>query len=338
MQSATDPALYLDQLRCPACNGPLTSVSETALLCAACSESFPVKNGIPRMLLEPLRSALLGTTHATGQSAVKVATAESFGFEWTLFNEMIGDWERNFREYMAPREPAFFAGKRVLDAGSGKGRHAYYAAKYGAEVWAMDLGSAIEVTRNNTAGQPNVHVVQGDLYQPPFEPESFDFIYSIGVLHHLPEPEAAFANLIKFLKPGGEIQVYLYWEPENQPVKKALLKVITALRRITTRLPHRATYALAYPFAWAAFGGFVLPYRLLSRLPGTRRAAERMPMKQYAKYPFRVCVNDQLDRFSAPIENRYTRAQVEGWLTRAGLENTSVRSNFGWLGSGRKPG
>jgi len=62
-----------------------------------------------------------------------------------------------------------------------------------------------------------------------------------------------------------------------------------------------------------------------------------MPMKQYAVLPFRVCVNDQLDRFSAPIENRYTRAQVQTWLTSAGLKQPQVIPNCGWLGTGQKP-
>jgi hypothetical protein len=60
-------------------------------------------------------------------------------------------------------------------------------------------------------------------------------------------------------------------------------------------------------------------------------------MKQYAAYPFRVCVNDQFDRFSAPIENRYTRAEVLSWLERAGLEEPSVHPNYGWIARGRKP-
>ena len=60
-------------------------------------------------------------------------------------------------------------------------------------------------------------------------------------------------------------------------------------------------------------------------------------MKQYARYPFRVCVNDQFDRLSAPIENRYTRAEVEAWLLRAGLEDVIVRPNCGWVAVGRKP-
>jgi hypothetical protein len=62
-----------------------------------------------------------------------------------------------------------------------------------------------------------------------------------------------------------------------------------------------------------------------------------LPMRQYADYPFGVCVNDQFDRFSAPVENRYTRAEVLDWLERAGLEGATVLPNWGWLGTGRKP-
>jgi len=101
-------------------------------------------------------------------------------------------------------------------------------------------------------------------------------------------------------------------------------------------MPHSAVYALAYPTAISAFLFFVWPYRILKQVPGMSGFAENIPMKQYAKFPFRVCVNDQLDRFSAPIENRYTRADVEDWLRRAGLESRMVGENYGWIGTGRK--
>ena len=67
----------------------------------------------------------------------------------------------------------------------------------------------------------------------------------------------------------------------------------------------------------------------------TRGLAESLPLKQYASYPFSVCVNDQFDRFSAPIERRYTRAQVRGWFERAGMEEVAVRPHYGWVGTGR---
>ncbi|HEX6648835.1 MAG TPA: methyltransferase domain-containing protein [Pyrinomonadaceae bacterium] len=325
----------LETLRCPGCRARL-SFSDS-LICSRCNIVYPIVDDIPRMLLPAMRDALRGESSTNGTEGTQVETALSFGYEWHRFPEMYEEWERQFLDYMKPHAADFFPGKKILDAGCGNGRFAYYAAKFGAEVWAIDLGPAVEVARKNTQSH-NVHVVQADLHNPPFDLESFDFIYSIGVLHHLPDPEAAFQNLLQFLKPGGVVQIYLYWKPERQPIKAAMLSGVSAARRVTTRLPHNAVYALAYPTAAAAFVFFVWPYRILRRLPGLNRVAEDLPMRQYANLPFRVCVNDQLDRLSAPIENRYTRADVLDWLARASLESTSVGENFGWIATGRKAG
>jgi 2-polyprenyl-3-methyl-5-hydroxy-6-metoxy-1,4-benzoquinol methylase/uncharacterized protein YbaR (Trm112 family) len=332
-----DKQKLVDTLRCPACRGVLlTSSDEQGLFCGQCNLTFPVINDIPRMLLSPFREALLGNGAAKGLDAKQVETALSFGFEWQRFPEMYDEWEKQFLDYMQPHAAEFFRGKKVLDAGCGNGRFAYYATKYGAEVWAIDLGPAVEVANRNTASVGLAQVVQADLHKPPFALESFDFIYSIGVLHHLPDPEEAFKNLLRFLKPGGEIQIYLYWKPERQPIKSLLLSGITAARQVTTRLPHSAVYALAYPSAIAAFMFFVWPYRMMKQVAPLKGLAEDLPMKQYASFPFRVCVNDQLDRFSAPIENRYTKSDVEEWLKRAGLKSPQVGASYGWVATGTK--
>ena len=332
-----DREKLLARLRCPSCRGVLAFGKNTEeLLCGNCSLSFPIINGIPRLLLSPFREALLGNGAVSGIDAKQVEVALSFGFEWQRFPEMYDEWEQQFLDYMHPHAADFFRGKIVLDAGCGNGRFAYYAMKYGAEVWAIDLGPAVEVAKRNTESIGQIQVVQADLHNPPFALESFDFIYSLGVLHHLPDPEPAFRNLLRFLKPSGEIQIYLYWKPEKQPIKSLLLSGVNAARQVTTRLPHSAVYALAYPSAVAAFMFFVWPYRVLKQASPLRSLAEKLPMKQYANFPFRVCVNDQLDRFSAPIENRYTRADVEDWLARAGLESPQVDANDGWIATGRK--
>lgn len=333
---ALDQEKLLQTLRCPACLGPLVFAGPEQLHCIGCSFSFPIINDIPRLLLSPYREALLGKCAVSGVHAKQVEVALSFGFEWQRFPEMYDEWEKQFLDYMHPHGAEFFRGKRVLDAGCGNGRFAYYATKYGAEVWAIDLGPAVEVAKRNTDSIGNIQVVQADLHNPPFALESFDFIYSLGVLHHLPDPEPAFRNLLRFLKPSGEIQIYLYWKPEKQPIKRFLLSGITAARQVTTRLPHSAVYALAYPSAAAAFMLFVWPYRVLRQAAPLKELAEKLPMKQYASFPFRVCVNDQLDRLSAPIENRYTRADVEDWLARAGLASAQVDANFGWIATGKK--
>jgi SAM-dependent methyltransferase/uncharacterized protein YbaR (Trm112 family) len=337
---------FVEELKCPVCRGNLSQSNKdfanAFLDCSKCRESYPIVNGIPRMLTSTMREAMKGKSkiarsETTTDEASKVATANSFGYEWSHFSQMYEEWESNFKEYMRPHDAEFFKSKRVLDAGCGSGRHTYYSSRYGAEVWAVDLGAAIEVAKRNNAENETANFVQADLYNLPFAFESFDFIYSIGVLHHLPDPEGAFRNLLRYLKPGGEIQIYLYWKPEGQPMKRALLAVVNALRKLTTRLPHNLLHALSYPAAMAAFLFFVWPYQIMKRLPGLKTIAERLPMKQYAHYPFRVCVNDQFDRFSAPIENRYAKAEVEAWLKKVDLENIAVRPSWGWIGSGRKP-
>ncbi len=326
-------------LRCPGCGGKLEHAAPDrsggeSLRCEGCAEPFPVVDDVPRLVLSPLREALTGAAAAQREELL-ARTARSFRYEWSHFSQMRREWERNFLNYVSPRKPEFFAGRRVLDAGCGSGRHAYYAAKYGSDVWAVDLGAA-DVARRNTADSKRVHVVQADLHRLPFEPRSFDFIYSLGVLHHLPDPEGAFRNLLRYLVPGGEIQIYLYGKPESFS-KRVSLGAVSALRRVTTHLPLPAVHALSYPVALAIFAVFVLPRRVLRRTGSLRSLAEKLPMGAYADYPFRVCVNDQFDRFSAPVENRYAKADVEGWLERAGLEDAAVLWNDGWLGSGRLP-
>ncbi|MBA3748224.1 MAG: hypothetical protein H0W96_12145, partial [Solirubrobacterales bacterium] len=91
-----------------------------------------------------------------------------------------------------------------------------------------------------------------------------------------------------------------------------------------------------YPLAVALQVGAVVPYRVLRRRPRGRRLASAMPLKTYADYPFDVLVNDQFDRFSAPLERRYTAGEVRDAMTSAGLSDVVVLPNHGWVADGRR--
>ena len=355
---------------CPLCGGALSlnsfeqgdaraDVFSGLLVCEACGKSYPLIGGIPRLLPPELQS-MLWEMHPeffrtfrdklpesllpqgkdeTKEDEALVAqreTARSFGYEWQAFSEMLPDYESNLRWYFERFPLDSFSDKRVLDAGCGTGRHTYYMSKSAREVVAMDLSQAIEVAARNNRNNPNTHFIQADIYHPPFPADSFDFIYSLGVLHHLPDPEKGFRSLLKLLRAGCYMNIYLYWNLEGESAwRRALLRAVTGLRRVTTRMPHTLLQKTSWLVAAGFEVAFVTPARIIGRIPWTRPLADRIPLGHYRKYSFRVLYTDQFDRLSAPIENRYSRAEVAGWFERAGLADVFILGGQGWRASGR---
>jgi hypothetical protein len=132
--------------------------------------------------------------------------------------------------------------------------------------------------------------------------------------------------------------VYLYHDPAEQAAwKGALLAVVTAARRVTTRLPMEALRLLTWLLAAGLWVGYIAPIQLLAQAQGLSARLRGLPLGQYIDYPFRVLWNDQFDRFSAPIEKRFRRAEVDALLTGAGLEDVRILGGYGWRAAGRRP-
>ena len=112
---------------------------------------------------------------------------------------------------------------------------------------------------------------------------------------------------------------------------------MTAARTITTRLPLPLLRILTWVVAAVLYAGYVAPAKAASRISALRPWIARLPLGQYVDYPFRVFWNDQFDRFSAPLEKRYRRAEVEALLAGAGLEDVRILGGYGWRAAGRKP-
>jgi SAM-dependent methyltransferase len=307
-------------LICPACRCRLAGQSDSAVLaCPQCGRRIPIVDGIPRFVDLPVDD-------------LARRTQASFGDEWTHFNQ----WERsgatNFADYFAGVDFRSLKGTVVLDAGCGMGRHARQIAAHAGRVVAVDFSRAIDQAARNAAGIGNVECVQADLLQLPLADASFDYVYSLGVLHHLTETDAALAGLVRALRPGGRLRIYLYWKRHG--LSGQLLRLVSALRLVTTRLPFSLLRGFCRVLSMLLFGFVVLPYRALSAAGVTFH--RDWPLFVYTKYPFYVLYNDQFDRFSAPLEKRYDREQVQHLLERAGLKEVTVQPCFGWVAEGVK--
>jgi len=311
---------------------------------------YPVVDSIPRMLPDAfdlfpdftaqhrarLGAVAAGARRPTGEpfERMQERTRESFGYQWTTFSEMVCDFQDNFWNYLSPATPDMFRDRLGLDAGCGFGRHIYHAAACGAEMVGMDFSRAIDSTHRNTRHLRNVYLVQGDIYAPPFAEGVFDFMYSIGVLHHLPDPQLGLASLTPLLRPGGRAFIWVY--SKSRRVTNALLELV---RVVTTRLPHPVVNALSFVGAAVDQYGFVLPYQILRHLPRAGRLIERLMLpriKMYSAYPFAVLHADWFDRLAAPVRFYYSEAEVERFAQDAGISDVKVTATglYGWRACG----
>jgi SAM-dependent methyltransferase len=322
-------------LVCPVSGHPLEleadsgaeSIEEGALACTGCSLRWPVRGAIPRLVPDDLVEQ-------------QNRTAAAFGWQWQHFSEQHPEFEEQFLDWLHPIDADFFEAKRVLDAGCGTGRHAFFAARYRAsEVVGLDLSSAVETARQTLAGFENVDVVQGDLLRPPFRTAAdgggFDLVYSIGVLHHLPDPAAGFRSLVRYVRPGGTIAVWVYGHENNGVVRN----VVEPLRRVSTKVPSPLLRGMAWPLALGFHGAAKGVYRPLS---GTA-AGRALPLNEYltsvADHGFRHNYQIVFDQLSAPTAAYIKGAELRRWLEDAGLEDVHVSPRHGnsWRGRGRMP-
>jgi len=351
----------LQLLRCPICVAPLDvetfasrddEIVEGALRCRKCGAAYPIIDHIPRMLPDDLAGemralnrdfftrhpGLLSGSASSGRDSESARdlkrTLRSFSFQWNTFGDMYGFWEENFLDYVSPLTPEFFPGKLGLDAGCGFGRHLHYAARYGAEMVGLDLSEAVLAAYRNNRDNRRAHIVQGDIYRPPFARGTFDFVYSIGVLHHLPDPERGFRSLAPYVTPGGTLFAWIYGP--RRGVSEAVTRV---LRRFTTRMDYRLLYALCATIATGLRVFSHYPYRALSKIPSLSWLAEKLPLHDHARYPLKVVVADAFDRLSVPLVRYYTDEDLRGWLDAAGLVDGQVvrrfRNNESWRVLGR---
>jgi SAM-dependent methyltransferase len=321
----------LDHLACPSCGGRLAIVGsaaaevvEGALACASCGASYPVVHGIPRF----------PTTADATLASVTARTQRTYSFTWMTFAE--DQREKDSYRYTALIPPTLTsgAGKIGLDAGCGGGHDLRRMAAGGAEVIGFDLSDGVETAHRLTRHLPNVHVVQGDLNTPPFRPESFDFVYSFGVLHHLPDPTRGFRNLAHLLKPGGSLITYLYDDfGDRTAAERAALDAVRLGRRVTSRLPSPALYALCWlaaPVVWATCS---VPASLLELV--APRLAGRIPFRHTVRWT--VLASDLFDRFAPPVEWRFSREGVLALYRAAGLGDVTTCRYRGWVSWGCRP-
>ena len=334
------------------CGPCATEDLETGVLACPRGHLFPVIRSIPRLFPGAMRSANQALTPhmALLPKALRAAveseqgpvdaeferlfahTQKSFSSEWGMVRPQDRAWglDVNARREMFLRcfsltEQAL-PGKCILDAGCGHGEVELALAGTGAEVFAMDLSFSVDddLARLRASAPTHaraVHFVQGNIHALPFREQAFDLVHSAGVLHHTPDTFRGFAKVAARVRDGGRCYIEVYSAERKNALAHA---VATALRRVTTRLPHPLLHGLCYaaaPLLW----GFTRTYNSITGEADFRvRSVREMELSLF-------------DGFSPRYARHHTTAEVLGWFASLGLSDPQKtfdhKNGFGIVGT-----
>lgn len=278
-----------------------------------------------------------------GDGVQERATVHGFGREWTIFDQSaLAD------EDLGPIFDAYFAifpwaslptDAAGVDIGCGSGRWARFVVPRVGRLTCVDASEqAVAVACRALSGHANVDVRVGVAGALPFGDHTFDFGYSLGVLHHTPDPEAALRDCIRVLKPGAPLLLYLYYALDNRSGWYRLVwRASDRVRRVVSGLPFRFRYWISQTLAALLYWPLARAARIVDGVAPSR--TELIPLGFYRDKPFYVMRNDALDRFGTRIEHRFSRAEIEAVLRRVGCRDVmfSERPPY-WVVVGRTEG
>lgn len=250
---------------------------------------------------------------------------ERFGYEWNAYSEVYPEYEEQFRRWTAHLKPEDWRGVRFLDVGCGMGRNSYWPMRYGAAGGvAIDVDDrSLAAARRTLAPYPTVEVRKLSAYEIDLA-ATVDVAFSIGVIHHLDRPANALTAMVRSVRPGGRVMIWVYGLENNRWIVRGL----TPLRKIAfSRLPIGLVHHLSvYPSAalWLALRlgfGRIEYFRLLRRL----------------SFPhMRSIVFDQM---LPKIAHYWPREEVEKLMRNAGLVDIELSwvNEMSWSAIGTRP-
>jgi SAM-dependent methyltransferase len=270
--------------------------------------------------------------------ADKAATAENFGWQWQHFVQSDELYADQFLGWIAPVTSEFFQGKVVLEGGCGKGRHTQLAARWGArEVIGVDLSDAVETAFAATRKLENAHIIQADIYHLPLA-RAFDYAFSIGVLHHLPDPRAGFGSLASKVKAGGNISAWVYGAENNEWITR----FVDPLReKFSSQIDRRTLLQLSKAPTAVVYLATKLVYGPLNRSTGGAQLARHLFYNDYlnaiSHFGWREQHTIVFDHLVAPTSHYIRREDFEEWWRDVKASDLTIgwHNKNSWRGFGK---
>jgi ubiquinone/menaquinone biosynthesis C-methylase UbiE len=267
-------------------------------------------------------------------------TVESFGEEWTSFHDFSeADIKISGDKYFdIVSDEMLNKNSGVIDIGCGSGRFIKYLKGRYHKITGIDPSSAIFAADKLLGNDPDIQLIQTSTDNIPFPDGHFDFGYSLGVLHHIPDTQKALTDSVKKIKSGGYFLLYLYYSLDNRSVFfKLLFYISNALRWCISKLSPGQKKFVCDILAVILYMPFVFFCRFLKLMQVPEKYRRLIPLQAYEQQSFYIIRNDSLDRFGTPLEQRFSQQQIKEMMESAGLKDIIFSTQIPyWHAVGKK--
>ena len=280
-----------------------------------------------RICLNLFHSRLRGKEHLIHHDQ----TIKDFGSQWLRYRDNEGYYGSLdlFEDILSPfLKPDEVNGCKIAEIGSGTGRIVNMLLSAGAKhVFAIEPSDAFEVLCQNISDPARVTCLKttGDQIPPD---AGLDYIFSVGVLHHVEDPNPIVKAVFEALRPGGRFLVWLYGKEGN----RLYLTILRPLRILSKRLSPFFLSALVE----MVYGPSLVYLKLCHRF--------RLPLCGYLLSVFekmspakrRLILYDQLNPSYAKY---YSRSEAEKLLVDGGFVDVRIhhRHGYSWTVIGTRP-
>ena len=299
---------------------------------------YPIVNAVPRMLVfkTDLHRKFIKSYNERIQDEIpdyKIPEGIVIPGEYDVLRTFSSEWNRydkwDEKSYWSHRPNDLYKSMRflldlknkpikdklVLEVGIGIGGIAnYMASREESELIGIDLGYSVDLAMKNFMDNKFLHIVQASAFMPPFCENTFDFVYSHGVLHHTFSTHEAFKSISNLPKRNGRLYIWVY-SPKDESrniVRRILMVLEKMMRPILWRLPEFLQTVVLFP---------IIPLYIFHQ-----NFIRRKKYKWRAKYGWMEASHAARDRFTPRYVHRHTEKEVSDWFYNEGYKNLEYAS------------
>jgi SAM-dependent methyltransferase len=231
----------------------------------------------------------------------------SFGSEWQRYNAILSEHKREFDMYFDCVDLESLKGETICDLGCGIGRWSYFLTDICDTVVLVDFSDAIFEAKRNLHDKRNCLFFMGDIKRLPFDSMCFDFVFSLGVLHHLPTNCLNEVRQLSRFSP--QLLIYLYYALDNRPFYyRWIFGAVTLIRKGVSRITNSL-----FRIAFAKFVCIAVycPAILLGGFLSLFKLGKLVPLYEgYRGNTLKRIEQDVYDRFFTQIEQRVSKKEI----------------------------